>query len=89
MNVIETAKSLRESERLYIRAVDHEAWDDAGMIAWRTRAGHGAAFAGFAKAHPELFERKPNGYCTAYVYRLSPFGREVRDHLSPGKGDAR
>lgn len=88
-DVAKIAASLTEAGRRYVMATPLQMPSDAGVIAYR--AGDltgGGAFAGFVRKLPSLFTRLVNGYGTAFQYRLSPLGQQVRAHLLKGNSDA-
>lgn len=83
-NPTNTAGEMGELQRRFILATPLQQPSDAGVIAYRAGVTTGGgAFAMFARKNPKLFERIMNGYGTAWTYRLSDFGRQVRDCIAP------
>lgn len=84
MKVDDIAGKLSEGERAWVLSTPLQEPSDAGVIAHRAAAlrgyqvSSGNLFAAFARRNLDLFQRLPNCYGTAYAYRLTPLGLQVR-----------
>lgn len=80
---------LSRQERLYVLHTPRQFPLDAGIIAHRSGWKYsGCAFARFVKRFPQLFQRIPNCYGTAFDYRLTAEGAAVADAIATEAGTA-